>query len=270
MSSATTSAPPMTRIHSRTARPTRLGGVAGRSATVSVVGRRARRGPRGRPCPPCRVRRDPAPGRSREHRTPQPVRSDCDHRGRRGGGEEQRVVVRATAHGPHLDPGPGQDVAHGGHLDGLDVVRRRHGEHRRARRRGRRSRPGAARRKAAVVWWLRPWWRGRGSASDARAATIGRPPRAAAASTIGATSSAVVPRVDAGADHAGSHADDDHVGAGHAHRRRSSAEGTLTASRSPPKAWPAVTVTSSSARSPQRRPPGRRGPAAGRPPSVIT
>ena len=47
------------------------------------------------------------------------------------------------------------------------------------------------------MWWLRPWWRGRGSASEVRAATIGRPPRAAAASTIGATSSAVVPRVDA-------------------------------------------------------------------------
>ena len=76
----------------------------------------------------------------------------------------------------------------------------------------------AARRKAAVVWWLRPWWRGRGSASDVRAATTGRPPRAAAASTIGATSSAVVPELDAGADHAGSHGDDDHVGAGDAHR----------------------------------------------------
>ena len=208
------------------------------------------RGPRGRPCPPCRVRRDPAPGRSREHRTPRPVRSDCDHRGRRGGGEEQRVVVRATAHrsSPRSRPGPG---------------RRRRQAPRRSRRGAAAARrtpacppawptvaARAARRNAAVVWWLRPWWRGRGSASEVRAATIGRPPRAAAASTIGATSSAVVPRVEPVPTTPGPMATTT-TSAPATRTARSSADGTATASRSPPKAWPAVTVTSSSARSPQ-------------------
>ena len=45
-------------------------------------------------------------------------------------------------------------------------------------------------------WWLTPWWRGRGSPSDIRSTAIGVPPRAAAASRMPATSSALVPSGD--------------------------------------------------------------------------
>ena len=70
MSSATTRAPPMTRIHSRTARPTRLGGAAGTFGDGVIVGRRAP-GAAGSPMPA--VPGSPGPGSWEITRAPYPA-----------------------------------------------------------------------------------------------------------------------------------------------------------------------------------------------------
>ena len=154
MSSATTSAPPMTRIHSRTARPTRLRwpGVVRRPAIRSSVEVAAPRGS----CAPrsSRPRRagfagDPAPGRSREHRTPRPV--PIGRRAPRPPRSWRRTAGRPPGPGPssapRSRPGPGRRPRRArrrsprGAAAGTD-------EDRACPRRGRRPRPGRARRRA--------------------------------------------------------------------------------------------------------------------------
>ena len=243
MSSATTSAPPMTRIHSRTARPTRLGGAAGRSATAPSSGA-APVGDRG----VGHARRAGFAGTRLlgDHESTVP-RNRCDLTA-----TTAAAAVVAKNSGSSSGPRP---------IDRTSIpARARSVGRRRAPRRSRRwcgggtanagvpagvadgRRPGAARRNAAVVWWLTPWWRGRGSASDVRGGDDrsrrrGRrrrrgsaPPRAR--SCRGSTPVPTTPGPMATTT----------TSAPATATARASADGTLTASRSPPKAWPAVTV----------------------------
>ena len=143
MSRATTSAPPMTRIHSRTARPTLRWLVVSSAGDPSSSRSRSPRSltPRGRRgrSP---GRRRPAPVRSPRHRTLGPVPIGGQDGGRRGRREEQRVLRRAPAHRAHVQSMAGQGLGHRRHGDGLLIGGDRAPRRPRSPRRGR-PRPGA-------------------------------------------------------------------------------------------------------------------------------
>jgi hypothetical protein len=105
-----------------------------------------------------------------------------------------------------------------------------------------------ASRRAVREWWDTPRWRARGSAKEARRQAMAWPPRATAASRTGPTSSAVVPSRVAVPTTPGPMATTA-ASAPARWRATARAESTVTASRSPPKACPAVIVTSIKLRS---------------------
>ncbi len=98
------------------------------------------------------------------------------------------------------------------------------------------------------VWCDMPWCRSLSSPLDARTARMGSPPRAAAASRTAAASTAVVPTQVPVPTTPGP-MPTTMASAPSAARASSNADGMVTASTSPPKAWPAVIVPASSDRS---------------------
>ena len=130
--------------------------------------------------------------------------------------------------------------------------------------RRRRRRPG---RRAVSVWRLTPRWRGRCvdarvAQGDDRRRRPGRRPRRPRRPPPARWRRATCPVPTTPGPGATTTTSASAHHGGHGERPT----GRLTASRSPPKAWPAVTVTSSEVALARGRPRGRRGPAAGRPP----
>ena len=158
---------------------------------------------------------------------------------RGGGPEEQGVLLGPAAHRGDAEPEPLEERERPAldHAHVVASVLERAGV-------GEATRTGERTRSSAVwEWWLTPRCRSRPSPSDMRSTATGRPPSAAAASRIGATSSAVVPSGEEVPTTPGPIATMA-TSACATCRARASADGTDTASRSPPNACPAVMVTS--------------------------
>ena len=225
MSSATTSAPPMTSTHSRTARPTLWpraparrrrpsGRRSGRSRPAAAKPSGSSAPPRGAGFAGARLLGDHgrtvarAPWRSPAST---PAAAAVTNESGSSAGPRPMVVTSSpkpvAASAPTGPTGTVTTVCGGGTLEGA-----------RCRRRGPpwpAGRPGAD---AVVVWWLRPRWRSRSSAPLVRAATTGRPP--SAADGIDDRSDLDRGRAERRSrpDHAGAHAHDHDVGAGHPDR----------------------------------------------------
>ena len=170
------------------------------------------------------------------------------HAGGAGGGEEAGSSVGAAAHGRDPQAAAVEQRRRRRAASTLGPRRWRSPAPASTLGRERRRRTADAARASSTVrlWWLTPWWRGRGSPLGARAAhAIGRPPSAGGGVERRRRPRApVVPSRVPVPTTPGPMATTT-TSASSAWRARASADGTLTASRSPPKAWPAVTVPSS-------------------------
>ena len=214
---------------------------AGRGSPPRSAGAASRAGPRsgsaGAPASPGDRGTAPTPGTPYTRRRPTAGRGAAAKNSGIVAGPRPIVVTREA-----------RGREHGGHVGPLDHRRPADADARGGRRQrhhGVGRRPGRAR----WTWWLTPRWRSRGSAPQARSTGATRAP-GAASSDAGHLDRGRAERVR-GADDAGPHADDDDVGADDVRGPGRGPTGTDTASRSPPKAWPAVMVPSRTPRAPQ-------------------
>ena len=199
--------------------------------------------------------------------------------GRGRGQEVGPVLVQAAAHGGQRYRAAGQRLRPGRRCSPTAPavpLRQRRRLRRDLRRRtlpadrARPHPPGPARpaRRQVRLWWDTPWWRCRGSASLIRSAATGRPPRTAAALTASPQATpekphrVPVPRLP------GPWATTV-TSAPSTCRAASSPVCRVTVSRSPPKAWPTVTVPRSQPAS-RSRAQVRENQAGSAPPSSIT